>query len=416
MLTDHLFRHESGKMVAVLTRIFGLNNISTAEDIVQDAFAQALKEWSFKIPPNPSAWLMMTAKNKAIDVLRRERLKQNYEQEAAYELSSQYFSIPIIENLFMQNEIRDSQLRMIFACCHPALSEPDQIAFTLKICSGFSIEEIAGALLLNTDTVKKRIQRARKLITDKSIKFDIPAGAELKRRLDIVLHSIYLLFNEGYNSGNKDNLIRKDLCEEAIRLAIMLTENKYIAQPKCYALLSLMCMLAARFDSRLSPEGEIILLAEQDRSIWSKELIDIGLDYLNRSSAGDEITDYHIEAAIAAEHCIAPKFSDTNWKRILVLYDMLKNVNASPVVLLNRAIVIGKIDGAKKALEEIKKIPELEKYLKSNYLFSAVLGEVYFQLNDFQQAQIHFESALKLIKSDAEKKLIEKKIKRFSRY
>ena len=196
----------------------------------------------------------------------------------------------------------------------------------------------------------------------------------------------------------------------------MLTENKYIAQPKCYALLSLMCMLAARFDSRLSPEGEIILLAEQDRSIWSKELIDIGLDYLNRSSAGDEITDYHIEAAIAAEHCIAPKFSDTNWKRILVLYDMLKNVNASPVVLLNRAIVIGKIDGAKKALEEIKKIPELEKYLKSNYLFSAVLGEVYFQLNDFQQAQIHFESALKLTKSDAEKKLIEKKIKRLSRY
>lgn len=410
-LTDHLFRHESGKMVAVLTRIFGLSNINLAEDIVQDAFLQALKEWKFQVPPNPSAWLMMTAKNKAIDELRRERIKQNYEQETSYKLSSEYFSIPIIENFFMQNEIRDSQLRMIFACCHPALSESDQIAFTLKICSGFSIEEIAAAFLVNSDTIKKRIQRAKKMLKEKNIVFDIPAGADLKKRLDVVLHSVYLLFNEGYNSSDKDSLIKKDLCEEAIRLAIILSENDYIFQPKCFALLALMCLLAARFDSRLSSDGEIILLAEQDRTTWNKELIEIGLDYLNRSSSGEEITDYHIEAAIATEHCIAESFANTNWERILHLYDILKKINSSPIVLLNRAIVIGKIEGPGKAIDEIKSIPYIEKYIVSNYLFSAVLGELYKQLNDIAEAKNYFVIALKMTKSDTEKKLLQKKIK-----
>ncbi|MBN8572209.1 MAG: sigma-70 family RNA polymerase sigma factor, partial [Ignavibacteria bacterium] len=191
-LADHLFRHEAGKMVAVLTRIFGLPNIELAEDIVQDAFAQALKEWTFKTPENPAAWLMMTAKNKAIDILRRERHKKNYEEESSFNSQYQYTSIPIIENLFMHNEIKDSQLRMIFACCHPSLAYADQIAFTLKICSGFSIDEIAAALLSNHETIKKRIQRAKKFISEKNLKFDIPAGNELKKRLDVVLHSVYL--------------------------------------------------------------------------------------------------------------------------------------------------------------------------------------------------------------------------------
>lgn len=180
-LTDHLFRHEAGKMVAVLIRIFGLTQIEMAEDIVQDAFAAALKEWAFKIPPNPSAWLMATAKNKAIDVLRRERYKENYAQESSVEMQAEYFSVPIIENLFMYNEIKDSQLRMIFACCHPSLSYADQIAFTLKICSGFSVEEIAAALLTNNETIKKRIHRAKKFITEKDIRFDIPIGNDLKK-------------------------------------------------------------------------------------------------------------------------------------------------------------------------------------------------------------------------------------------
>jgi RNA polymerase sigma-70 factor (ECF subfamily) len=409
-LTDHLFRHESGKMVAVLTRIFGLSQIEIAEDIVQDAFAQALKEWTFKTPPNPSAWLMMTAKNKAIDVLRRERYKENYSLEAAAELQSEYASVPIIENLFMKNEIKDSQLRMIFACCHPSLAETDQIAFTLKVCSGFSVDEIAAALLSNNETIKKRIQRARKLITENNIKFDIPLGNELKRRLDVALQSIYLLFNEGYNSSNKNDLIRKDLCEEAIRLALMLTENEFINQPKCSALLALMSLLASRFESRLDSKGEIILLEEQDRSKWNTELIQIGLYYLSKSSEGNEISGYHIEAAIVAEHSIAKNFNETNWERILQLYDILIKINSSPVVLLNRAIVIGKISGAKKAIDEINLISSVEKYIKSNHLFSAVLGEMYKQENNHIEAKKYFEKAYELTNSEAEKKLLQKKL------
>ncbi|MBS1493649.1 MAG: sigma-70 family RNA polymerase sigma factor [Bacteroidetes bacterium] len=409
-LTDHLFRHEAGKMVAVLTRIFGLSQIEIAEDIVQDAFAQALKEWKFKTPPNPSAWLMMTAKNKAIDLLRRERYKENYTLESAAQLRNEYTSVPIIENLFMHNEIKDSQLRMIFACCHPSLAEADQIAFTLKICSGFSVDEIAAALLSNTETIKKRIQRARKLISEKDIKFDIPLGNKLKKRLDVALHSIYLLFNEGYNSSNKSDLIRQDLCEEAIRLALMLSENEFINQPKCSALVALMSLLASRFESRLDSNGEIILLEEQDRSKWNTELINIGLYYLNKSSEGNEISDYHIEAAIVAEHSIAKSFNETNWNRILQLYDILSKINSSPVVLLNRAIVIGKLSGAAKAIEEINLIPGVEKYLKSNHLFSAVLGEMYKQENNSEEAKKYFEMAYDLTNSETEKKLIQKKI------
>lgn len=410
-LADHLFRHEAGKMVAVLTRIFGLSNIELAEDIVQDAFTQALKEWTFKTPENPAAWLMMTAKNKAIDILRRERHKKNYEEESSYNSQYEYSSIPIIENLFMHNEIKDSQLRMIFACCHPSLSYADQIAFTLKICSGFSIDEIAAALLSNHETIKKRIQRAKKFISEKNLKFDIPAGNELKKRLDVALQAIYLLFNEGYNSGNKSDLIRKDLCEEAIRLGLMLTENEYINQPKCYALVALMALLASRFESRLNTDGEIILLEEQDRSKWNSELIKIGLHYLNKSSEGNEITDYHIEAVIVAEHSIAKNFNETNWQRILDLYDLLIKINPSPVVLLNRAIVIGKISGAEKAINEIDLIPDINKFKRTNYLFSAVLGELYSQIENKAKAKNFFEQSLSLTNSEAEKKLLHKKIK-----
>lgn len=409
-LTDHLFRHEAGKMVAVLTRIFGLPNIELAEDIVQDAFAQALNDWPFKTPPNPSAWLMMTAKNKAIDVLRHERYKEKYSTEAAVELQQEYTSVPIIENLFLHNEIKDSQLRMVFACCHPALSPADQIAFTLKICSGFSIEEIAAALLSNNETIKKRIQRAKKFIKEKNLTFDIPSGNDLKKRLDAALHSIYLLFNEGYSSSNKSDLIRKDLCEEAIRLALMLTENEYISQPKCFALVALMSLLASRFEARLDANGEIILLEEQDRTKWSQELINIGLNYLNKSSEGDEISDYHIEAAIVAEHSLAKNFKEINWQRILHLYNLLTEINSSPAVLLNRAIVVGKVSGAAEAIKEINSIPDIKNYVDKNHLVNAVLGEMYRQEGNNSEAKRYFEKAVLLTNSDAEKKLMQKKL------
>ena len=238
-------------MVAVITRIFGLPNIELAEDVVQDAFAQAIKDWTYQLPANPSAWLMQTAKNKTIDIIRRERHKKKFAEENALLLKSEYTAAYTVENLFMPNEIKDSQLRMVFACCHPALDERDQIALTLKTCSGFSVDEIATALISNPETIKKRLQRAKQFISENNLLFNIPLGHELNNRLNIALQTIYLLFNEGYNSSAQDELIRKDLCEEALRLALMLTENEFTNQPKCSALIALMSLQSSRFNSRL---------------------------------------------------------------------------------------------------------------------------------------------------------------------
>jgi RNA polymerase sigma factor (sigma-70 family) len=410
-LTDHLFRHESGKMVAVITRIFGLPNIEMAEDVVQEAFAQAVKEWRLQVPANPSAWLMQTAKNKTIDIIRRERHKKKFAEENALLLKSEYTAAYTVENLFLPHEIKDSQLRMIFACCHPALDERDQIALTLKTCSGFSVDEIAVALISNPETVKKRIQRAKQYITEHHLHFEIPLGSELTNRLDIALHCIYLLFNEGYNSSHREELIRKDLCEEALRLALMLTENEITNQPKCSALIALMSLLSSRFNSRLDEHGEIVLLEDQDRSKWDGNLINFGLDYLSKASSGNELSEYHLEAAIVAEHTIASSFAETNWSRILEIYNLLMTVNASPMLLLNRAIVIGKIKGQQAALKEINSIPEIEKWMGTHYLFAAVVADLHSQAGNSVEAIDHFKKAIGLTSSLVEKKLLMQKMK-----
>ncbi len=398
-------------MVAVITRIFGLSNIELAEDVVQDAFAQAIKDWTYQLPANPSAWLMQTAKNKTIDIIRRERHKKKFAEENALLLKSEYTAAYTVENLFMPHEIKDSQLRMVFACCHPALEERDQIALSLKTCSGFSIDEIATALISNPEAIKKRIQRAKQYITENNLQFNIPLGNELKKRLDVALHCIYLLFNEGYNSSNKEALIRRDLCDEALRLALMMTENEFTNQPKCSALISLMSLLSSRFDARLDEHGEIVLLEDQDRSKWDMELINFGLEYLGRASTGDDLSEYHLEAAIVAEHSMAENFSETNWERILDLYDMLARVNASPMVLLNRAIVIGKMEGSLKAIDVFLDIPEIDKLLRTHYLFAAALGEFYKQANNKIESAKFFHQSFELTTSDLEKNLLKRKMK-----
>ncbi|MFL5728895.1 MAG: RNA polymerase sigma factor, partial [Cytophagaceae bacterium] len=377
-------------------------------------FAKALKDWAFQVPDNPSGWLMQTAKNKAIDMIRRERYKKEFAEETSALLKSEYTASSVIEKLFMEHEIQDSQLRMIFACCHPGLAEADQIALTLKTCSGFDVQEIAGALLSNQETIRKRLQRAKALITEKNIRFDIPTGAKLKQRLDMVLHTLYLIFNEGYSSSGKENLIRKDLCEEAIRLSLLLTENKYTSQPKCYSLVALMTLLASRFDARLDEQGEIILLEDQNREQWDQVLIGIGIDYLDRASQGDELTEYHIEAAIVAEHSFARSFAETNWQLILSLYDHLISLNPSPAVFLNRAIVMGKINGADKAIEEILSMKDIDKLLESRHLFPAVLGDLYRQNGDVKKASKYLEKAISLTQSPAEKNLLKKKLNSLS--
>lgn len=397
-------------MVAVLTRIFGFHNLDLAEDVVQDAFGKALRHWRFKLPDNPSAWLMKTARNQAIDIIRRERYRKEFAEDVSVLLESEYTSKPIIDTLFMEHEIQDSQLRMIFACCHPALSEIDKIALTLKTCSAFNVNEIASALLSNNELIKKRLQRARNFIAEKKVEFHIPTGTELRKRLNTVLQTIYLIFNQGYNSSSKEELIRKDLCEEAIRLAVLLTENRFTNYPKCYALIALLSLLASRFEARLDKEGEIVLLEDQDRKKWNQDLINIGLRYLDQSVGGDELSEYHLEAAIVAEHTTASSFSETNWNRILSLYDLLSSMNNSPVVLLNRAIVISKVAGCRKALDEISRIPNIEELIKSHYLFSATLGELHSELGKRDEAVKFLLQAIDLTQSTSEKLLLKRKL------
>jgi len=407
VLVDHLFRHEAGKMVSVLTRIFGLKHIEIAEDIVQDTFLKALDEWSFhKIPENPPAWLYRVAKNRTIDIIRHQKYVAEYEQELNLLLKSEWTLSHSLNNLFLDSEIEDSQLRMIFTSCHPELPKESQIALTLKTLCGFSVGEISRALLTTDANINKRLFRAKQKLRDENLKFEIPAGKSLDERLDSVYKVIYLLFNEGYKSSDSDTVIRKDLCAEAIRLCKLLAEHPAGNKPKTYALLALMCFHAARLDARLDDNGYIILLKEQDRSKWDRSLISKGYEYLNESSEGDELSEYHLEAGIAANHASALSFEETDWENVFKLYDMLVKIHPSPVTYLNRAIVIGQIRGAKAAIAELEKIKDLDEY----YLYHTTFAEFYSLLKQNSSALKHLNKALKLTKSKAEKKLIKDRI------
>jgi RNA polymerase sigma factor (sigma-70 family) len=406
-LFSHLFRHESGRMVAVLTRIFGLHNLQLAEDVVQEAFLKAMQVWKFdQVPDNPSAWLMQTARNKAIDVIRR----QHYADEYSKQFGATFTEVEDITQFFHEEEIADSQLRLIFSCAHPLLKEEDQIALTLKTISGFSAQEIAKSLLANDAVIQKRLYRAKEFIRTNNVQFNIPTGKELEDRLNTVHAVLYLIFNEGYNSMKADELIRKDLCAEAMRLCKLLTEHKRCSQPSTFALLSLMCFHAARFESRLNENNELVLLQQQDRSKWNKELISIGHSYLNRSAAGEELSVYHIESAIAAEHCMAASFSQTNWKRLLQLYDFLLRVKPSAIVQLSRAVVIAEIGNIAEAIESILSIEKIEQLISTHYIYSAVLGDMYKRLSDAIKAKQYLQQAHDLTNSSAEKKLILEKM------
>ncbi len=410
-LVDHLFRRESGKMVAVLTRLFGVHNLELAEDVVQDTLHQALSDWQKSgIPNNPEGWLMVVARRKAINLLRRERYTQNFADDIDPFLKSEWTLSYTIDNVFLETEIKDSQLRMIFTCCHPELSHESQLALTLKTLCGFSIKEIANALLTTESTINKRLYRAKEKIRKGDIRFEVPLGNELLRRLDAVYLTIYLLFNEGYNSSTDDLLIRKDLCSEAMRLTLLLTEKPLDAYPKTHALLALMCFHAARFDSRIDDKGCIIILEEQDRSLWNKELIGKGIDYLTKSAHGEHLSSFHLEASIALQHCMAKSFKETNWKQIYTFYDKLYEIKPSPVIQLNKAIIAGRVYGPEEAIIELHRL-EKDKNLVNYYLLPASLGEFYLQVNNKERAKTYFEKAKKLTQSKAELELLERKLK-----
>lgn len=408
-LTEHLFRTEYGKMVASLTRIFGIGQISVAEDIVQDTIVLALNEWRFRpLPPNPAAWLYVVAKNKAIDYLRREKNKQKITSDLVYLLESEYTLSSTINDIFTENEIKDSQLRMMFALCHPSISIEAQITLILKTLCGFGNDEIARALLTNTETINKRLYRAKEKLREENIKLELPSEKHLLPRLDVVLKSIYLLFNEGYNTtSGKDQVLRHDLCFEAMRLCLLLSENENTLQPQVNALLALMCYNASRFNSRTDANGDVVLYKDQDRSLWDKDLIIRGSYYLSIAAVGNIPSTYHIEAAIASHYCLAPNFKTTNWKEIYHLYELLETINPSPMVKLNKAIVLAYYGNASKAIQDILAI----KGLTGDYIYFAALADLYVMEGEKLKAKECYANAYKLAKNPRQKKVIDKKIK-----
>jgi RNA polymerase sigma factor (sigma-70 family) len=410
-LVDHLFRQEAGRMVAILTRLFGIHNLEMAEDIIQDTLHQALKDWSLgAIPDNPSGWLMVVAKRKAINAVRRERLHRSFARDMDALLKSEWTAGYTMDQVFLEDEIKDSQLRMIFTCCHPSLPMEGQLALTLKTLCGFTIPEIAAALLTTESNINKRLYRAKEKIRNEEIPFAVPAGHHLLSRLDAVLLVIYLLFNEGYNSSGDTLVIRQDLCLEAMRLAMLLTgksvTNNY---PPVYAMLALLCFHSARFDARLDTNNSLIVLEEQDRARWNRALIDQGLQFLGQATAGDHVTAYQLEAAIAAEHCLAPDFASTNWERIHNYYVALEKLKPSSVIRLNLAIVTGKKDGPRAALLLLHEL-EQHRALDNYYLLPASLGEFYQELGQLEEARGCFRRAQALTRSAGIREVLERKI------
>ncbi len=403
-LVDHLFRQEHGKMVAVLTRIFGFDQLELVEDVVQDAFVSAIRAWRERQPENPQAWLMRAAKNRAIDLLRRGRL----EVDTGSDADPASFAITMNE-LFHESELSDSQLRLIFACCHPVLEERDQLAFTLQLASGFGVKEIATALLTTEEAIKKRLQRARKKIRAKSISLTIPNGSNLKARLDAVLKVLYLTFNEGYQSSRSEEVIRRDLCAEAMRLTKLVCEHPVTNCRDTNALLAMMCYHAARFDSRLSADNEIILLADQDRSTWNQELIGVANYYMARSEPDDHPSIFVLEAAIAAQHAYADSYARTSWTNLLTLYDALYRIKPTPVVWLNRAVVLSEMGNGREALSALDRL-DLTEIIGLEHLFHCVTAQVHEGLGNDAERKRHLHLALELVRNDRERVLIRHKL------
>jgi len=410
-LAEHLFRHEAGKLVSVLTGIFGLNRLQMAEDVVQEALVRALQTWPYDgIPNNPPAWLMQTARRLALDLIRRENVFLHKQPEIVSSIELRLAEPGSGDAPMFDDEIKNGRLRLIFACCHPLLPQEAQTALALKTLCGFSPREIAGAFLSTEAAVAKRLTRARQTIQQQNIPFEIPSGAELSTRLDGVLQILYLLFNEGYKATSGESLVRIELCREAIELASSLAEHPASNQPRTHALLALMLLGAARLPGRMDPEGNILRLQEQDRSTWDRSLICLGLHHLACAAAGDALSEYHFQAGIAACHCIAPDYASTNWPAILAHYDQWMKISDSPVVALNRAIAVANIDGPAAGIRAVEAIPD-RRQLDTYYLTYAVLGEFEAQLRRFPAAATHFRKAMALTELKSEQSFLENRLR-----
>jgi RNA polymerase sigma-70 factor (ECF subfamily) len=409
-LSDHLFRRESGRMLAVLTRVFGVHNLALAEDVVQEAFCRAIEVWRLRgVPENPAAWLMATAKNCALDALRRERAARTFAPELDRFLQSEWTLARVVHELFEPHAVQDDLLRMMFSCCHPRLPENAQIALMLYILCGFSVGEVAGAFLSTHAAIEKRITRGKKVLATSRKLFDVTATTEFAARLQAVHRAIYLLFNEGYHGASPEKAVRVELCREAMRLTAVLLEHPHGKTPTTYALAALMSLGAARLSARVDASGDLSSLWEQDRSQWDQDLVAEGLKLLELSASGSEVTEYHIEAAIASVHALARGIEDTDWGKIVSFYDALMLIRPSPIVALNRAIAVAQQQGPERGLEEIRAIAQGERL--GNYPFyHAALGEFELRSGRHEAAHEHFKVALALSRNPMEHRFLEQRV------
>lgn len=397
-------------MISALTRVFGVHNLALAEDVVQDALCRALEVWKLRgMPENPSAWLMATAKNRAIDVLRRERRARAFAPELERLLESEWTFTPTIEEAFEPHAIRDDELRMMFSCVNPRLAEESQVALILHILCGFSVSEISNAFLSSTAAIEKRITRGKKLLAGSKRLFELSDSEDFQARLSAIQRALYLLFNEGYHGSNTERVVRIELCHEAMRLATLLNEHPPAALPSTRALLALMCLHAARLPTRVDESGALSLLADQDRSQWNAGLIAQGQALLELSAIGQELSEYHLEAAIAWCHVTAPSAQVTDWGQIISLYDTLMAIRPSPVIALNRAIAVAQQDGPESGLTALRSIRDRER-LRTYPFYALALGEFELQCGRHAAARQHFTVALPLARNRAEQSFIERRI------
>ena len=407
-LVDHLFRTRAGEMVAWLTRAFGSAHLDLAEEVVQDALIRALQQWPFSgVPDNPSGWLYRVARNQALDVLRRDASFRDRAGEVAFDIVR---SAELRQDAERHRAaIRDDELRLVFLCCHPALSEEARVALSLKTAGGFSTAEIARAFLVSEPTIAQRIVRAKRVLRDEQVPFTLPSGRELQARLDSVLEVVYLMFNEGYSAHAGEELIREDLCEEALRLARLVAGAPDTSVPAAHALAALLAFQAARIPARVDASGEMVLLEEQDRRRWNGSLVALGFAHLERSAAGERMTAYHLQAAIAAVHARGPDADSTDWPTILELYDELLAINPSPVVALNRVVAFSRVAGAHAALPVLAEL-EANPSLACYYLLPAVKAALLQDTGDHAGAAAAYRAAAALPCSAPERRFLARRL------
>lgn len=401
-LVEHLFRHAYGRMVAGLVRVLGADRLELAEDVVQEAMLRALRTWPAEgVPDRPDAWVFRVARNLALDALRQRAVAARAERELVRWANDEPAAI-------VDDGIADDTLRMMFTCCHPAVPPDTRVPLVLKTVGGFGTEEIAAAMLQKEGTIAQRLSRGKARLQALEVRLVAPARSELPQRLPLVLDVLYLMFNEGYRAHRGAELVRQDLVEEAVRLCALLLDEPATAAPEVHALLSLMLLLGARLPARTDAQGELLTLAEQDRSRWDQDWLRCGFHHFRASIRGDRLTAFHCEAAIASIHAAARDYAATDWRRLLGEYDRLAAIADSPVVQLNRAVALAKVDGPAAGLAALRALAAAAA-LDDYVLLPAITAFLHWQLGAHARAIEQFDAAMQCPCSEPELRLLQRR-------